>query len=530
MQQVGEQVFYQLEELSRDVPNSEFLLLYFSLDEFNGVDKMLTTFITQLICHQPDHMARWSNIMFARLTEEYAGGWTHQDTLQWFDILLTQNRSRRIYLVLDNVDQWYITEFLNWITLYFDSRDISWKVFLTTRLPGRLSDWKTPAGAQFLPVDLQKTAFAKTAEYARGLDSTWSLLQSRFEGSSTDLQVLKRELDEITMNGDLILEIVMEQVIYRSKSAGDLTSLKGLFGVESESGSSNELPLLETILDKILRRVPLPGNFSIKTMLQWILFAARPLTVWELCTFLWLDSHPTAEHDISTITGDIIQGFKQVCEEWLSGVVAIYDNHVRLRHPRLQMLLIQSSTQQGKTGSFLWDDIRASQTDFDITKACLQLLSLQEVQRALNKFIITDQNITLSYSEDLSGLCSYIVQMWPQHFKKIPYNLQPWSLLHEYKDSAITITWARAHWALDNPITRPRVAWESVFPLMAALRLPIPHEAISSMDTNTMAAVIRGAASQGDDIARSLMAPLVSRFGDPEIVKTLGRDIGIRSY
>lgn len=496
LQEVSEQVFYELEDHSDGVRSKGRLVLYFSFDKYNDFNDMLSTFIAQMICHHPDHMAQWSDRMFAQLAVEC--GWTDQDALQWLDYLFDRSEYSQFYLVLHHFDECRgisRAAFFAWISRCLGSRELSWKVFITSFEPETLSKELPPESQS---VNLQHTPLDKTAKSAQG--RRWGLLKNQSKVSRSNLKVLDQELYEIALNGRLIREIVIDQLLYRKDWEGDIKSLKNLFEVESVGGSDDEI--LETILDNILRQVP--GSFPTTMLLKWLLYSTRPLTVSEMCTFICHPMTSTAPDILAK--EDCIQAFKRICEEWLSGIIDIRDNLVMLRHAQLRTVL----TRPGVPGkrSFLWNQIQELEAEADITRTCLQFLSHPMVQETL-KFM-SNPMTPRSYPADLLGICSYVVRMWPHHylssFPEEPASTHPSLLLEEYRDSAITHAWLNAFWVLDNPITRPKVAWESAYPLFVALGLPPLSD---EYDSGGMAAALPGAARYGrSEMTRNFLSHL----------------------
>lgn len=424
--------------------------------------------------------------MFAQLAEE--NGWTEQDALQWFDYHFTRWGISDFYLVLHHFDECPRDSrkvFFDWLSRRFGGREVPWKIFITSLVPGSLTDELIQAQS----VDLQKSQNGMISDY-EGERMQKRLSQSISDNSNRSVEKLEWELDAMSRDDGLTRAILVDQLAHRKDWHGETQSLKGLLGLEVDGNFGDEL--LETILGSIFRQVPHP--FPTKLLLKWLLYSTRPLTVWELCAIIRLDSRQ-ATGSVPVITSDSIRTFKQTCEEWLSGIVDLRGDLVTLRHPRLRTIF----TRPSKPGRprFLWNEIRDSQAEFDITRVCLQFLALATVQRMLES--IFDPAMVLSYSEDLTGLCAYAVYKWPQHYASIPMDLAPSTLLEQYKASALTPAWARAHWHLDNPITRPKKTWEYIYPLLVSLGLP-QAPTVEREDSQSIAQALCEAAKSGRSI------------------------------
>lgn len=429
--------------------------------------------------------------MFTQLAEE--NGWTEQDALQWFDYHFTQWSISDFYLVLHHFDECPRDSrkvFFDWLSRRFGGREVLWKIFITSLVPGSLTDELIQAQS----VDLQKSQNGVISDY-EGERMQKTLSQYVSDNPNRSLESLERELDAISRDDSLTRAILVDQLAHRKDWHGETLSLKGFLGLETDRHLVDEL--LETILGSIFRQVPHP--FPTKLLLKWLLYSARPLTVWELCMMIGLDSRQATD-SAPVITSDSIRAFKQMCEEWLSGIVDLRRNQVTLRHPRLKAIFTRPR-QPGRP-QFLWNEIRDSEAEYDITRVCLQFLALTTIQGMLES--IFDPATVLSCSEDLTGLCAYAVHKWPQHYASIPVDLNPSVLLEEYTASALTPAWAKAHWHLDNPITRPKKAWKSFYPLLVSLGLPTPT--VEREDSRSMAQALCEAAKSGrSTIAHELL-------------------------
>ncbi|KUI54183.1 Ankyrin-1 [Cytospora mali] len=485
IEETSEQLFYQLDKLAQDIPRSRGIPLYFSFghgSHRNTVKDMMSTFLAQIICHQPSEMGTAADIMFVQLNEEH--GWTDLDLVQWFEYVYFRTPCRECYLVIHDFDSCPENSrktFLDWLSRCVVSRVLPLKVAITSTKPGALSreldQWPS------IDLDAPNSSGTRIEAWREELDNK-RLLRQR-----PDLLTLndkfENELIALSDIDHLTRSIILDQAKWRSE--WPTNSIWDILGLQLSQDYGDAL--LEIVLDVILRK--LPEIFQVKSMLVWLLYSARPLMIWEFFTVMSLECTP-----------EMVQNFTQTCDTWLSGVVEVRNNEVRLRHPRIRDAL----TRSHPTKEFLWNEVKAAKAGFELTQTCLDFLSIPDIQRVMDVMIDTKRpdKFFPSSTPGLTTFISYAISYWPHHYNSMPEELKKTFPLDQYRESAMMVAWAKAYWLLDNPITRPTEPWGSAHPLLIALGVPtVPFGQLSDHDIESS---LSEAARRGRyDTARNLL-------------------------
>lgn len=498
MRETSEQLFYNLDEQAQTLGKKRriaTLTLYFSFDKHdatrNTLKNMLSTFIAQIICHHANRMSSYGDGMFKQIKEEH--GWTDRDLLQWFDSHRANLMAGFICLVIDGFDDCPEDgrkPFLDWLAWTMSSCEVPLKSAITSRKPGALSQelhkWKC--------IDLGSTTrqnLAAEPDYA--MEQKYQLIRHRPELLDTD--GLLQSIQTVCGADLLAREIQLAQAISQPDWPQKI-SLEAIFGVEETENCGDGL--LAKVLDSSLRR--LQKDCQVRIMLTWLLYSARPMSVWEFTSVMYPDSLDDLN---ASPTPEAVHIFIQMCQNWLGGIVEIRDQLVQLRHPRLRDILTSPSPVEDP--QYLWSGLDTAEAAFETTKACLEFLARPNVQRKMAEMIeiATLDEKTHWPVPDPTNFCSYAAYYWPTHYALIANIQEPASLLKKYRQSSMTSTWAKAHWTLDNRATRSEQPCDSVDALFATLGLPTPP--FEDWDANSLHYAMCGAA----------------RLGRHEVVKTL---------
>lgn len=457
---------------------------------------MLATFIAQMICHNAHDMSFAGQSMFVHFGEE--GGWTDQDLLQWFSQCSSYLFTDYAYIVIHGFDECSETgrmAFMDWLDQTTTATETHWKVAITSRQRLELSHEKNL-------VEFSRQVSMLAFQHDSLLCSIHSKeLKSLIRRQRPELSLNDDELlcaiDSIAGGDPLIQEIVLTNLLSLSESPG-MNYLEDNFGPMADQSSSEKI--LAFILDNVLRKLPLAWN--IRTLLLWLLYSARPLSIWELAFVTtypdYLDSPNVSPRP------DIVREFTQMCETRLRGIVEIRDTRVRLRHPRLREILVKPTES---SGTYIWGDINASKANQKIAKTCLQSLARDDVQRELEAMAEQTTLSEIMYGPSLAhtNFCAYATYYWPRHAALIQKSSAAAALLEQYKQSALTATWMKSFWCLSNPVTRIRQPSESLDALLASWRLP--HATIDTWDLRSINFAAREAAAGGHSSSVKELVP-----------------------
>lgn len=496
----SEQLFYALDQQAIRGSQHESVL-YFSFDRHdtnrNTLKDMLATFLSQMICHNAGVFNLWAELIFVQLNEEH--GWTDGDLLQWFNHCSSIFFTRSAYLVIDRFDECPKAgrdSFVDCLYRRTASEETAWKVAITSRkaisLPQGPQEWRRIDQAMFMASDERLNTDNQVTNTTKVKNI---LLRYRPELVNEDAWL--QSTNRISSGDTLIQSIIVEHSMSIPEWPRKL-STEEVFDLVENEDSGDEL--LMKILDSIFRK--LAERFPVQTMLKWLLYSARPLSLWEITSVLYPDGldNPRASPEPENV-----REFAQICETRLRGVIEIRDTRVRLRDPRLRALLTRAPSA---SSAYLWDDIDATQAAYDITKACLQFLSRPNVQQELQSIVeqVTLEEHTYVPVLGYMNFCSYAAYYWPRHAALIPTEMGLSSLLDEYKQTAMNSTWLKAYWCLQNPVTRSKQPSESVDSLLASLGLP--YSDIGTWTSHSIGFTTERAAAQGQ---RELVETLLHR-------------------
>ncbi|KAG6361335.1 hypothetical protein INS49_009560 [Diaporthe citri] len=489
MTETSKQLFYLLDQQAIHGRGHE-PVLYFSFDKHdttrNTLKDMLATFLGQMICHKAGIFRSWVPLLFAQMNEEHS--WTDQDLLQWFSDYSSILFTMSAFLVIDRFDECpkagrdSFVEFLHRRTA---SEETAWKVAVTSRtavnLPQGLQGWRhidlavVMASDECLDTDIQVMNTTKLKKI---------LSRNRPELLNDDAWV--QSINQISSGDILTQSIILEHLMSIPEWPRKL-SVEEAFNFVEKEDSGDELVI--KILDSIFRK--LADRFPVQTMPKWLLYSARPLSVWEFTSVMYPES---LDNSHASPDPESVQEFVHLCESRFRGVIEIRDTTVRLRDPRLRALLTRTPSV---SSAYLWNDIDATQAAHDITKACLQFLSRPNVQQELESIFEQAALEEHKYGpvSGCTNFCSYAAYSWPRHAAFVPAEMGLSSLMDEFEQTAMSAVWLKSYWCLENPATRTKQPAESVDTLLAGLGLS--HSDIGTWDSRSISFATERAAAQG---------------------------------
>ncbi|KAK7732718.1 Ankyrin repeat domain-containing protein 61 [Diaporthe eres] len=489
MTETSEQLFYVLDQQAiREREHTP--VLYFSFDENdiarNTLKDMLATFVVQMICHNAKLFKRWGQVLFVQLNEEH--GWTDQDLLQWFSFYSEISFSRSAYLVIDRFDECPKggrDSFVEWLHQRMNTKDTAWKVAVTSRRAVSLTQGRE--GWRDIDLAIVIASDERLNTDIQFLDTTKSKnILSRYRPELLNDDAWLQSANRISSGDTLIQSIILEHSMSIPEWPRKL-SMEEVFNLVENEDSGDEL--LMKILDSIFRK--LEDQFPVRTMLKWILYSARPLSLWEFVSVMYPES---LENPHARPEPESVRAFEQICEARLRGVIEIRDATVRLRNPRLRALLTRTPSA---SSAYLWNDIDATRAAYEITEACLQFLGRTNVQQELESIFkqATLEEHTYVPVSGYTNFCSYAAYYWPRHAALVPAEMGLSSLMDVYKQTAMTSAWLKAYWSLENPVTRSKQPVASVDSLLAGLGLP--HSDIGTWDSRSIGFATQIAAARG---------------------------------
>ncbi|KGO44385.1 Zinc finger, ZZ-type [Penicillium expansum] len=477
--QAGIQIFHSLRSHER-VESSHGMVLYFSFDNTDDrrstMKDMLCTFLAQLICNAPKDLSSQIDAYFEQLDEEH--GWSTLDLLQWYRAFLQHDVTGNVFCVVNHLDECSEDDQKSLLTLLStlsESGKSAWKMAITTGKVSEpifslLSDWPS--------IDVDGIVLDDPAKELSRIDDDEGMCLLRLR---PDIQFIGRSLDkEIHFASSLpplARHIVVEQARVHKEWPQDLPIQTIMSGKHENDDSSKETPrVVEMFLDALLRRIP--DQVFVQKLLTWLLYAVRPLTIWELATTMSLGSIDSEGEALIISEEFEVQSLKQKLEDWFVGIVEIKLNEVRFTDRRVRDIFMRR--HQPDSPAFVWTGIQDS-AQYDITKSCLEYLSLGSVQLEMERLYQGPETQPV-HSDDRRSLCGYAILKWAMHYSRIQDSSASSKLLNAYLVSALSNSWIKGNWALSNPFTRSRSIPESSYSVLAGLGILGPVESNDSKE------------------------------------------------
>lgn len=508
LQETSEQLFYVLDQQrSRGLGHGE--VLYFSFNKHdtthNTIKDMLATFIAQLICHHTGSLDTVAHPIFVQCSEER--GWTDQDLLQWFDDCSSSLLTHSAHLVIHGFDECSESgrkAFIDWFDHTTSTRDQPWKLAVTSQQPSSLQLESARKPSTWRYIDIAGSQQNESLDFVRSIERKSLFLRHRPE--------LFLEYDDLlapivaNAEGDTLIQEIMIAHVLSNPGWPRTHFLKEISGQLPRQSKSSSEEILTFTLDYVLRK--LPAKWNVRTLLLWLLYSARPLSLWELVSVARPDCVNNGD---ASPQPDALREYTQMCETRLRGIIDIQDAQVCFHHPRLTELIRKSISRERSSDTYIWDGIDDSKANHDITETCLRFLARDDIQRELEsraEETISGETPRYGLAAGYTNFCSYAVYYWPGHAKAAwsRGSLDISSLLEHYKPSALTAAWMKSFWCLSNPVTRSKQPIESLDALLVGLGLVnTPGEL---RDARNITSAAQEAAARGDPV---LVEKLLSR-------------------
>lgn len=486
---MAESVFYALEDEATRVKRRANIL-YFSFDRFDvradSIRDMIATFLAQICNHHPK-LGPAINRLCSQIENER--GWTETDLVQFFEMFRISAEVEQTMIVINHFDECTKSSrkrFLDHIADKYYNDETPWKIVVTSNEPGALSE--ELSGPFCVPIDI----------------SSGELGDLDADGFENDIQALISSRGDLTLSGEQILEelrfmekldppvrhILCEQLRIREEWPDEMSTddTLGLLSIKKHVAEGGRA--MVSVLNAVLTQYV--DQKSLECLFSWLLYAVRPLTIWELATILsFSDEREGNKVSPSFMAVERILG---KIEKDFAGVLEVNHNEVRFKHTCFHEIMVNddSSAQNAENMDYLWNKIKGKAHHL-IQSMCLEYLSRAAVQEYVRETFAFADPATFETPPfpDRTNLASYAIQAWAHHYS-LSSPLPDISALSSKKDLVQTL--AKAHWCLSNPATRRSPCFQSLFPIFTGLGLPNVVEPLGSDD------VLRGlieAASKG---------------------------------
>lgn len=486
------------------------VVFYFSFDQWDvrrdSVRDMASTFLAQIICQFPRNK-EWAEAFFEHLS--YERGWTEADLLNWYEKFRFNNEFEDAIFVINHFDQCTNGSrrlFLDRLRFLASHSERQYKIVLTSQKAGALLD--DLSGTPITALDL--SASTQSPEGGTGrtnfVDETEKRLMQLRPELLIHASLVREQLESIVDIDPLARQILCEQagvwslwpetISFREMVSGDQ-------GLDLPEGQWDE-SLLACLLDRILSKIS--DNESqkekLRSHLSWILYAVRPLTVWELGNALLLSRKETAIKD-SQSSPAMLENLVSGTLNELAGIVRVVHNEVRIVHPRIKsVLLVAGKKPAGSSLSFFGGEDVHDKGHYDIALLSLKYSSTPSGRNRIDQIYNLSKALGAPVFTDRGDLCAYALQAWTHHFLLVsPDSSQRKDLEQQVRIGGLPglshLDLARGYWALSNPITRSHTSLESLFPIFAGFGVLDDTLIETSETTRVLRAALLEASSKG---------------------------------
>lgn len=244
---------------------------------------------------------------------------------------------------------------------------------------------------------------------------------------------------------------------------------------------------LESVVIHILSNIP-DQDFALYA-LSWILYAVRPVTLWELATAVTHHTEDRAPNNPFSVPPPIEEVHDKLLT-WFAGIVTIQQNEVVISSRRIRDILVKPSCVESQAPS-LTDRLRKT-AHTNILRTCLAYLSIPETQIGLQDIYNNSRydDTHLAMIHDRTSLHNYAAQFWVHHLSSSYANYYPSDEIESFVKSGALSTWAEARWALANPLTRSQRPLKSLYPILLGAGLSDQAERWLSADDDLSAGLI----------------------------------------
>ncbi|KAK3389077.1 ankyrin repeat-containing domain protein [Sordaria brevicollis] len=463
LQEVSELIFLA----TRDYVNEQDsllsrkpMVLYFSFDRWDcrrsSISAMVSTILAQIVCFEPQ---AWVNLHDLVDWQCYEHGWTEGDLLHWLLSFGASKTHGSVMLILNNFDLCAEDSqfaFLNRLSRFAAPENGSWKVAVTSN--GSCSALENLPAGWCTALDV-----SRHPNLAIGLPGLQVDVQ-RFITYRPDLPLEK--LEAIKSLSPCLRHLLVTQ----APTFTEWPSGTSVASLQRAHDSLEGDAIIIAVLDQTFQRVA--NKKLLRRLLVLLVYATRPLSIWELDDALRVGCKPDGESTLHP--GSPSDTFLRDSNAFPAGIIKLQNMEVSIDNSVRGVVMANnpfSDQHPHASSQHIWDDL-LSTAHYDIADMCLDYLSDSVNNSAIDTIIRTGRKPGVHITEDHTTFCSYALKEWPYHFAQSSIAQQAVLIerfLRPYQ--RIEPQLACGHWALSNPITRIEPSPTTFFPLFAGLGL-----------------------------------------------------------
>ncbi|KAI1129178.1 ankyrin repeat-containing domain protein [Nemania abortiva] len=493
-QTASEYIFYDLDRLRNE--NDGEVVIYFTFNRYDikrdNIQAMLAAALAQILGHFPKIYSEF----WKRITTESraARSFSHEDLLYWIELCKVIGNIGGISFVLNHLDDCELTSRKAFLDRFFyisKNQERPWRVLVTSRQPRMLSDelrtWPELNLDQSAPTTDQNVS-TKSYESLSNRYPNMPAFQYEVEKDLRAIRELETSIQEL-----LLQRLIQDEHWPLQRSATDI------FGILAELS-------FESLVAKVLDNIS--EDFLALQALTWILYAARPLTVWELAAVFkrMKEMNHQSWAFAPTSTADI----DLFLRKRLAGIVEFCQGEVLVKTPLIRGAVVaELATKSGKSRLAGSQGLEAAHAI--IAAFCVDYLSptkiIESSEDLWNVSKIADTHI--SWASDRTSLRDYATRFWLHHLvlSSNALVLAGYSAVDfvQFYETGAATAWFKAYWVLSNPITRYERLFESLYPVLAGAGLTTEAERWCTGDIDVSLALIEACFNGSMRSAQSLL-------------------------
>lgn len=229
--------------------------------------------------------------------------------------------------------------------------------------------------------------------------------------------------------------------------------------------NGNQASSLDYTILRILKRIPIQRQKWARRTIALILYAVRPLSIWELPILLYLefDNPNCPPNNFVHISFDDVVSEIQTA---FGGMIIVEHNMFRFLTPE-----IRSFFQPTDGSAVLWYHVMEEVAHEEVFDSLCGYLLLTQTHKYLQ---VSREDVDgFAQMPEMAGkydLDQYAVTYWPHHYSLIPIEKRKDNTVeYHFRIRRIIRSWSSAYWRFDNPITRRNRSFISDLPLLAHL-------------------------------------------------------------
>ncbi|KAJ4320186.1 hypothetical protein N0V84_005971 [Fusarium piperis] len=459
----------------------------------DSLHDMVVSFLTQSVAHSYDidSVAEYHYVNDLFLMR---GGWSDASCLSMLQVLRSRVFDPVAVLLLHDLDECDLatrTKFLDYCAEMAERSESQVKIIVTSRTPNALlSELQSWPKLNVDGLTIQTTEKNREKEEnKKGCFSREVIIDHL-----TPLCPLEQESDRIrnhiieglaSMDPTHLRNVLQLLEVHtawpRDPSLDSLSRFISLLELVTPS----EKP--ERVLDMILRSTAAESE-AFSWILSWVLCGYRPLTRRELSSAIlcyqsnWQtgSGHSGRVLAPASLTRGSMEAASRRLESWLRVLVDFSHDEIKIRREISSLLTVDTDNDK-----YLWNEVRrtAHQAIAEFCAAHLELPStleflgsVLELYESRAKEQLQSRNaasVVPPITPDGQEIAFYAVQA-------LPYHLRQCSASYSHSDAAFqfllagssaesSAVWAKAHWAMSNPLSRTQYAPDSALPMLVGL-------------------------------------------------------------